>query len=207
MSAIRQISLFRTMVFSHHEYYTQYCRTFRLDPQDYEGVLDHQEYHTWSRVSWYRDRDGQCTHKDNYGEFAAFLFLTKKGIHWKKGGLFAYDDDGNQTLDLDHFCSPGDLLLLDQHRIIHGVEPMTGANPGRLIIYMPIIPYSYVDRWFVFEGNPWKIYFNSREVSIAERLSALVHNAFLNLTSSNRIHPSRLNHQHQSLKIGKGDSA
>ena len=203
MSAIRLISLFRNMVFSCHEYYKQYCRRWRLNPGNYEEVLDHQEYHTWSRVSWYRERDGQCHHKDKYGELAALLFLSKKGIHWKKGGLYVYDDEGNQTADLDQLCNPGDLLLLDQPRIIHSVEPIIGASPGRLIIYVPIVPEGYIQRWFVFEGYPWRVYFNSKDVSVAERLAAVSHNAFRNLFSSNRVHPSRLFHHHKTLNLSQ----
>lgn len=200
-SAYRQISLFRNMVYADQDFYINYCAAFHLDPHHYEAVFEHQAYHTWARLSWYQDHDGQCAHRDNYGEIAAFLILTKKGVHWKQGGLFFYDEDGNRTTEVDALCEPGDLLFLDQHKVIHAVEPILGAAPGRLLFYVPIIPSTYMKPWYTFEGHPWNVFYSQARVTLIERLGATAHNAFNNLTGRSVVHYSRKYYPHATLEL------
>ena len=91
--------------------------------------------------------------------------------------------------------------MLDQHRLIHAVEPILGANPGRLLIYIPIIPLGYIQRWFTFEGKPWKIYFGKKHVPVKEKLGALVQNTYRNLTRRNKAHHSRSLFSHKTLDL------
>jgi hypothetical protein len=202
-SLYERISLLRNMAYSAETFYGDYCAKFHLNPLDYESVYAQQVCHTWFRVSWYGNRDGFRPHYDAHGEVAAFVVLTDKGTHWAKGGLHAYDeDDGSPALDLDSLCEVGDLLWLDQHRVIHGVEPICGANPGRLVVYVPINPFTNLDPWFTFENHPWHLHYSSLNTGRRERVIAHLHNMFLNVTRQPRTVPyHRREYPHDRLEL------
>ncbi len=186
-SAYREISLFRNRVYANQKFYLDYCKQYGLPPKEYETVYNTQVHHTWSRISWYKETDGQCPHVDMYGEIAAFVFLSKKGQHWREGGLYFYDETGKKTLEVDALCEPGDLLFLDQNNAIHGVEPVLGATPGRMLMYIPIIPAGYMKPWFTFEGHPNEIFFSNPKATWFDRASAILSNFF----SKPKVHYSR----------------
>jgi hypothetical protein len=92
--------------------------------------------------------------------------------------------------------------MLDQHRVIHGVEPIIGATPGRLLIYVPIIPYGYIQKWFAFEGFPWRVCFSEKDTAPWERGAAYCKNALDVLMNRQKIHSTRKLFKHHSHCLG-----
>ena len=201
MSAYKNISLLRNRIYRNQDFYKQYCVGFKLNPDNFESVYETQTHHTWARISWYKDHDGQCPHLDNYGEIAAFLILSKKGVHWEKGGLFLYDKNGERTVEVDTLCDIGDLLFLDQQPHIHGVEPIIGSKPGRLLFYVPIIPFNYIKPWFTFGGHPYKVFHSNPSPSLKDRAVAGISNAWSYWKGTSPLHYSRKEFKHKTWEL------
>ena len=98
--------------------------------------------HSFIRLAWYKDGNGQNEHIDNVGELQCIIPLTEKVKDYNKGGLFVKALNSNEYIDIDLLVEPGDLVILNSYRCTHRVDPVSKNDNqiGRLHLFIPVIP-------------------------------------------------------------------
>jgi hypothetical protein len=192
VSLLERCMVFKNRIYEYHDYYQTYCMVQKVNPKNYEEVTRIQDLHSWSSVYWYKNGNSHFKHIDNYGELACFLILSQKGSEYESGGLQVYR--GDEVEDMDDSCEYGDLLFLDQSKVFHEVLPIktSGNQIGRLNIYIPTIPPSYMKRVLTFEGYPYQVFFTDKDLSCGEKMGYWIQNFFM----KEKIHYSRKNYKH-----------
>ena len=113
--------------------------------QDSEKLIGNakKEFSSWIR--WMRYKNGQHMeyHNDAPGEIQSILFLTKKGVGFKDGGLQGSLYDRDDMIDLESMAEPGDLVMLNGYHFVHSVRPITCTEDqtGRITLFVPGSPY------------------------------------------------------------------
>jgi len=143
-------------------YMLQYCQKYNLDPNNLKKLRNHQFGHSFARIAWYRNGEGQIPHFDNPSEIQAIIFLTQKGKDYDSGGLVIHNDDGTKV-DVDSIMGKGDLVLLNSYKKYHEVKPVKCKKNqiGRMHLFIPMIPDYLFKSSYFFKKNPNKLYFNS----------------------------------------------
>ena len=179
--------------FFYNNYYQTYCMSKKIDPSRYTEVSEIQMLHTWMSVYWYKNGESHYKHIDNYGELAAFIILSKKGIDYTDGGLKIFRNDGSEIFADDHY-DYGDFVLFDQSQHYHEVLPVVHneSQIGRISYYIPTIPPYYMQKVLTFEGCRFKRFYTDNEYRLLQKLKDRIMRPF----NSTKVHYSRVNFDH-----------
>jgi len=122
-----------------------YLRMVNLWESPAKEIEDHfNKMGHWWRFMRYRDGDSMPGHVDSPGEIMAILYLSKRGIDYDEGALYASSpDDFEVVQSVCDQVEPGDLIFLDGHRLIHGVTDIgtSKGQLGRMTIFIPGFPF------------------------------------------------------------------
>lgn len=183
-----------------------YCKRNSLDIENLEQIYKHLYSHSFTRLVKYHDGQGQGWHYDNPGEIQAILFLSKKGIDYKDGGLILENTDGT-IVDVDAIVESGDLVLLNSYRKKHKVNPVyCDANQiGRMHLFVPMIPEYLFPKSYCFKSNKYKLFFQD-SISQVERINFYIKH-YYHLLFNKRINiiDSGIQHFHtidENIQVG-----
>ena len=125
--------------------------------------------HSFIRLAWYKNGNGQNEHIDNVGELQCIIPLTKKMYDYSEGGLFVKTLKGDNYIDIDILVEPGDLIILNSYRCPHRVDPVfkNENQIGRLHLFIPVIPeWAFArKKYYFFKKNRFKLYFTDITLS------------------------------------------
>lgn len=125
--------------------------------------------HSFIRLAWYKDGNGQNEHIDNVGELQCIIPLTEKLKDYNQGGLFVKTLNSNEYIDVDLLVQPGDLVILNSYRCTHRVDPVSKSDNqvGRLHLFIPVIPeWAFArKKYYFFKKNRFKLYFTDKTLN------------------------------------------
>ena len=138
-----------------------YCWRFNIEPDDSEGLHQHQQSHSYVRINTQKAGAYFPPHYDSPGEIQAIVYLTERGKDYVGDGLVVAGLDGKNHA-IDEKVQLGDLVLMNAYACKHHVEPVQTKSHqiGRITLFAPIISESHpmFGMAYFFRENPLKLY-------------------------------------------------
>lgn len=140
-----RFTLWRILVQPSSPFYLKFYLKEKGIPETDAGLSDHfnGKGHWW-RFMRYVNNDSMEAHIDAPGEIMSILYLSKRGYDYEDGCLFVSSpEDFSATCNICDLASPGDLILIDGHRLPHGVSKIKAQKSqlGRLTLFVPGYPF------------------------------------------------------------------